>query len=132
MNYDYYRIKKPYVHELNEHKEEAIFDSCENGFLKGNMSMPLFDPYENYPIGKLKATDENMYRAYNFAAIDLGLYLDTHPTSKEALTKFAEANEKRIQYARYLAQNGYPLTTCEVQPGMNYEWLNSFCRKERD
>lgn len=64
------------------------------GLSKGNMSQVLYDNFGNYVPRELPYTDENALRAYAFAIVDLGLYLDTHPN---------EANVK-ILYDQYVAK----------------------------
>lgn len=64
------------------------------GLSKGNMSQGLYDNFGNYVPRELPYTDENALRAYAFAIVDLGLYLDTHPN---------EANVK-ILYDQYVAK----------------------------
>lgn len=64
------------------------------GLSKGNMSADLYDAFGNYVPKELPYTVENALKAYNFAIIDLGLYLDTHPN---------DANVK-ILYDQYVAK----------------------------
>ncbi len=64
------------------------------GLSKGNMSQDLYDNFGNYVPRELPYTDENALRAYAFAIVDLGLYLDTHPN---------EANVK-VLYDQYVSK----------------------------
>ena len=47
------------------------------GLSKGNMSADLYDAFGNYVPKELPYTIENALKAYNFAIIDLVLYIDT-------------------------------------------------------
>lgn len=55
----------------------------------------------------------------SFMVSDLGLYLDTHPTEKEALECFSEAMKKRKQLLKTFADQFEPLTMDCVCPDTN-------------
>lgn len=79
------------------------------GLSKGNMSVELYDNFSNYVPKELPYTKENELKAYNFAIIDLGLYLDTHPN---------ETNVKTL-YDQYVAKYNELLAAYEKQNKMH-------------
>lgn len=78
------------------------------GLSKGNMSQDLYDNFGNYVPRELPYTEENALRAYCFAIVDLGLYLDTHPK---------DANVK-ILYDQYVAKFNELVKKMEAQNKM--------------
>lgn len=74
------------------------------GLSKGNMSADLYDAFGNYVPKELPYTVENALKAYNFAIIDLGLYLDTHPNDANVKTLYdqyvAKYNEIKDSYEK--------------------------------
>lgn len=61
-------------------------------------------------------------RAVRFALIELGLYLDTHPESAEALAAFSEHNSRlaalKAQYVRHYG----PLMLTDVSGANGWTW----------
>ena len=78
------------------------------GLSKGNMSQDLYDNFGNYVPRELPYTDENALRAYSFAIIDLGLYLDTHPKDSNV----------KILYDQYVAKFNELVNNMEAQNKM--------------
>ncbi len=78
----------------NYNTRDTKFYVALQGLSKGNMSQELYDNFGKYVPKELAYTDENALRAYSFAIIDLGLYLDTHPN---------ESNVKLL-YDQYVAK----------------------------
>ena len=73
--------------------------------------------------------------AYDFAMVELNLYLDTHPQDEQALCLFHMYRDKREKLvATYEAQFGpYVATVNDVQ-GDRFTWVNDpwpweFCRE---
>lgn len=64
-------------------------------------------------------------QAYNFAAYDLLLYLDTHPDDKSAFKMFGElvsrTNELKTEYEKDYG----PLTAFSSASRDSFSWLNS-------
>jgi spore coat protein JB len=83
-----------YNYFKNYETRDTRFYLALQGLSKGNMSQGLYDAFGNYVPKELPYNLENALRAYNFAIIDLGLYLDTHPD---------EANVKTL-YDQYVAK----------------------------
>lgn len=67
----------------------------------------------------------NQIRSYSFAAHDMLLYLDTHPTDKEAFEMFKElvrkSNTLKLEYEK---TNG-PLCSFSTAEQSNFNWLKS-------
>ncbi len=62
-------------------------------------------------------------QAAEFAAYDLMLYLDTHPNSQAALTKFKEAVEKGKQYRKEFEAVYGPLTARDSSSAAPWQWI---------
>lgn len=58
----------------------------------------------------------------SFVLIDLGLYLDTHPTDGNALEYFNHYNRIRQQMTREFSQKYYPLTMDMAECSKEWEW----------
>lgn len=113
----------------NRQSRDTRFYLASQGLSKGNMSVELYDNFSNYVPRELPFTKDNELRAYNFAIIDLALYLDTHPD---------DVNVKTL-YDQYVAKFNDLLKTLEQQNGMytiyssnvmnnskNWTWNKSF------
>jgi len=66
------------------------------GFIRGNMFTDLYAPYTaGEPFNLTPANEReallNKVRECDFAAIDLGLYLDTHPQDGEKIKAFNQS-----------------------------------------
>lgn len=81
----------------------------------GNLSMSMLSEREKM----LKH-----YLSYKFAAIDLNLYLDTHPTDKRALEMYADV-VKKMKIARAEFEEKYgPITADEsVHDPNKWRWI---------
>ncbi len=64
---------------------------------------------------------------YDFALIDLNLFLDMHPNCQRAIDTFNEYKEKRAELVRlYEQQFGKFVTTAKnMHPDNRWEWINS-------
>ncbi len=60
--------------------------------------------------------------AHRFALIDLGLFLDTHPDSGDALAMFADYRKKLADLEALYTQNYAPLTMCDVTGQNGWTW----------
>lgn len=62
---------------------------------------------------------------YGFSAYDLGLYLDTHPSDKEAIAMYKEL-VKKLEAATEAFQTQFgPLTMTASDSPETWSWLNS-------
>lgn len=63
-------------------------------------------------------------KSYDFALVEMNLYLDTHPDDHQALCLFKMYNEKRealvCEYERYFGP--YIVTVNDVQ-GNSFDWI---------
>ena len=65
----------------------------------------------------------NQIMALNFAINDLALYLDTHPSDKEALRLFNETRDKYYKKVVDFEKMYYPLNSFHSNKNDTYEWL---------
>ena len=112
---------------FNRHNDK-ITDPTE-GFNKGNMFENLYSKYKNH-VYKLKVNnkrDELLYKIqiYCFALIDLGLYLDLHPTETNTLKLYNEYNKELNKLKnQYLEMYG-PLTMNQMNSNSKWTWINN-------
>lgn len=74
------------------------FLTPEEGWKRGNLDANAYDPYEPYvPQTPIPTTEKEALRqkiqAYNFACLELGLYLNTHPNDRNVLETFLKYRE---------------------------------------
>lgn len=63
-------------------------------------------------------------KAYDFAMIEMNLYLDTHPQDKQALCLFQMYNEKRqLLVNEYEKHFGEFITTVNDVQGDRFTWI---------
>ena len=65
------------------------------GFIRGNLFSNLYDPYRNFKPQDLNPSNEKeamlmSWQQYNFALLELNLYLDNYPTNKEAINLYRQ------------------------------------------
>lgn len=94
----------------NQQARDTRFYLASQGLSKGNMSVDLYDNFSNYVPRELPYTKDNELKSYNFAIIDIGLYLDTHPDDMNT----------KVLYDQYVAKYNELLKTLEQQNGMYY------------
>ena len=64
-------------------------------------------------------------KALEFAVIEAGLFLDTHPTDRKALAYFNEKNEERqAAYNQYVDTYG-PLTIFDCKGTESWDWVKA-------
>lgn len=63
-----------------------------------------------------------LVQMYDFALVDTGLFLDTHPNCKEALIFFDETRKKSEEARNYYEKNFGPLTCRNVDVTKDYQW----------
>lgn len=61
----------------------------------------------------------------NFAAIDLNLYLNTHPNDKKALAKFKEAVAKKNALTKRFEEKYGPLTAAANAEKDTWMWIEN-------
>lgn len=85
------------------------------GFTRGNMFDNLYYEYKNYKPQELNPTNDKEYlqllvQMYDFAAHDLGLYLDINPNDNEIIRKRAEYISMYKQALEQYENNYGPIT----------------------
>ncbi len=104
---------------------DKLFNEVE-GFKYGNMFRNEYNPYKNYQVSKLRASNEKeelLLKIYesDFALNDLNLYLDLHPNDDEVYKLFRKYTEDERKYVdRYEKMYG-PLNLCDSDY-QNYMW----------
>ena len=100
------------------------------GFLRGNLFDNLYDPYKNYRYRDLKPSNKreellfNILK-YNFALIELQLYLDTNPKDNNMVNLYSRyLNEKKRLVDEYEKNYG-PLTMDGVNNVSDWTWIKS-------
>lgn len=63
--------------------------------------------------------------AYDFAQLELNLFLDTHPCNQKALNEFHRINQKAKELRRCYEEEFGALTTSEVSCQDEWAWINS-------
>ncbi|MBQ9983521.1 MAG: spore coat protein CotJB [Lachnospiraceae bacterium] len=67
---------------------------------------------------------KQLIRSTNFAVIELGLYLDTHPTSACALTKYHNLKNTLKDAIAVYEKNYGPLSIYGVKCEEEWTWVN--------
>lgn len=63
--------------------------------------------------------------AASFAAVDLQLYLDTHPKDKEALAKLNRYLDETAALTEEFTRHFGPLSPQDIYGDTSFEWVNS-------
>lgn len=122
MNQNYLNLIELY-HKRNNSKQNTIkYNVASDGLSKGNMDATLYDQFGNYVPRKLNTNDPKIQlMSYNFAIIDLQLYLDTHPNdvvTKELFDKYLEDYIK----VRRIYESTYGPLTLDSSYNLGKEW----------
>lgn len=107
---------------------KTMFTSENEGFIKGNIEKNTYKPYKNYSPASISVSNDRdklllEIQMYGFYLTDLGLYLDTHPTDKEALRLFNETREKYYKRVADFDKMYYSLNSFHSNKNDTYEWL---------
>jgi spore coat protein JB len=62
---------------------------------------------------------------YSFTAVEINLYLDTHPTDRIALQHFAQNNEKLEAAKREYIRKYGPLRATDFEKGSRWTWVDN-------
>ncbi len=79
-------------------------------------------------ITKPQSEREKMLKelqSYKFAAYDLGLFLDTHPTDKRALVMFKELSQKAKELGDEFQKQYGPLKMSASQNDDAWDWISN-------
>lgn len=108
--FDYYQNINDYNNQLYPNvylSNEPIKLDSEKGFMRGNMFDDLYNQYKNYIPVEIVSNNNRQallekVMQYNFAMIDLNLYLDNYPNDNNVIKIF---NNYRNMYLN--AVNNY-------------------------
>ncbi len=129
MNNNYLNLIKLYQTNQNNQKTNNLsFYVALDGLSKGNMDSTLYNQFENYVPRELNRNNPlHLLMAYQFALIDLQLYLDVRPNDivvKELYDRYLDDYLK----AKKVYENTYgPVTLCsEANKGMGWKWQKNW------
>ncbi len=128
MNYNYLNLIKLYQDNLRANNSNLGFYVAFDGFSKGNMDSTLYNQFENKVPRKLDERNPlHMLMAYQFALIDLQLFLDVNPNNKVVKDLFDRYLEE-YQRAKKDYESKYgPITldSC-TNKGAIWKWQNNW------
>ena len=120
-----YQGQTNYEQKNYQKQKDNLYDPYQ-GFIRGNMFKDLYDPYKlNNPYNIEPANDQakmlTCIDALSFAMIDLNLYLDIYPNSKEYIDLF---NRYRIEKNNLVKEyeNKYGPLTLDSDANNTYPW----------
>ena len=114
-------LANPYVPFQMEdpHKYEP-----QKGLIRGTMYPGLDLPFHGMVNTREKSnTPMHELQAIGFALNELALYLDTHPTDKEALEQYRSYQKQYHDLAMKYSQNCRPLSHANPVDHKTYSWL---------
>lgn len=62
---------------------------------------------------------------YGFALIDTGLFLDTHPTNRDALDYYANTRTRYLEAVEEYEQQFGPLTAQDTDTDSGWAWVET-------
>lgn len=124
-NYYDYPYQHSYTGPTSEKSSQIPVESYE-GLIRGNLFEDLYKPYTNYEPFNLTPHDEQeallqKVQEYNFADIDLNLYLDIYPDDQEKLQIFNKYKEE-YKRAKELYESKYGPLTTDSKATSAYPW----------
>ena len=133
-NYLMNNINNNYINipqnEIIPNSNNQILEPYE-GLIRGNIFDNLYDQYKNYSPYRLNPNNEKeallqQWQQYNFAIIDLNLYLDTNPNDKNALSIYREfLNILNQLQDKYESKYGPIELSSNCVSNNTWEWNNS-------
>lgn len=126
-NYNNNNYNKPlYTEDANPN---SVYDPY-SGFIRGNMFKNLYNAYKiSKPIEIKPTTDREqmlaMLDAFDFATIDINLYLDVYPEDKDMIELFNQYRiEKNKLMEEYESLFGPILTNSNANAAYPWAWNN--------
>ncbi len=127
LNESNYDIGNINIYNYNRHNAKLI--SPTEGFNRGNMFTDEYDPYKNqyYKVVVRGRREELLLKIQEltFAAKDLNIYLDLHPTDTVNLEVYKnyvkELNNLRALYEREFS----PIAASDVTSSKEFTWINN-------
>lgn len=128
MNYNYLNLIKLYQDNLRANNSNLGFYVALDGFSKGNMDSTLYNQFENKVPRKLDEKNPlNMLMAYQFALIDLQLFLDVNPNNKVVKDLFDRyLNEYLNAKKEYESKYGPITLDSKENKGPTWKWQNKW------
>ena len=84
----------------------VLHNDIEKGLLRGSIWENLFSPYKFVVENITNLSDEEkaifMLQVYNFVAIELGLFIATHPDNKEAIEMIKKVNVEKKNMSEFI------------------------------
>lgn len=103
-----------------------LYESDLSSLAHGTIYPALFLPFKNmYKVGELPDTPLTQLMALEFALVELGLYLDTHPNDTEALEmrrEYVKLHEDMLE--SYQRKYG-PVNANFVDDAKHYSWVSN-------
>ena len=130
---DYY-INSIQMHKNNYRNNGTINNdnlyTPEEGYIRGNLFMNLYDGYKNYQPQSLKASNEEeaMFlelSKYAFAMHELKLYLDLHPENKSMLLLFNDYSQKAKKLIDDYEKKYGPMTEFSDNFTSSFSWCKT-------
>ncbi len=133
---DWYNLNNNKLESYNDFNNtfmnnDSMLVNPKEGLEKGNLFSNIYDPYNGYSYGKIKANssrEELLYNIlmYKFALNDLNLYLDVYPNNIEIINLFKKyLSEEKKLCNEYESKYG-PLTLDSNYIGDSYfSWIKS-------
>ena len=109
-------------------KKQIIVDPY-IGLIRGNLFNNLYDPYKDYTPVDIVVTNEResllgQIQMYNFATVDLNLYLDLHPNDMAVFNKFREYTNEYKRYLNEFEKTYRPLCLSSINKD-SYEYYKN-------
>ena len=133
MNNNFYEMPQDWYNEFGNNFMPIMNNDLSDpktGFLRGNLFNNLYDPYKNYQYMDIRVTnkkDEILYNIlkYNFALIELQLYLDINPNDSKIVNLYNRyLGEKKKLCDEYERSYG-PLTMDGIDDMNKWNWIES-------
>ncbi len=122
----YYNYFRNYNQNVGSNNRDTRFYLALQGLSKGNMDANLYDNFSNYVPRELPYSKEMELRAYNFAIVDLGLYLNTHPNDSTVKTLYDQYVAKYNELEKVLEQQNGMYCLTSKNDDKVWTWSNSF------
>lgn len=131
MNKHINYFEKPYSYRTSPMSDHGFF-MANNALSNGTIFEKLYDSYYNYVPQTLVYNNtvegfEHIIQAYNFALIDLGLYLDLHPNDTAALELFKTYQTALNEaISKYEANIGALTLDCQNLSDDTWQWFKDW------
>ena len=116
---------------LKNNNSQLNLANLDTGFIQGNIFNNLYVPYKNYkPIAPIinSSQEQLLYEIlkYNFAMVELDLYLDNNPNDRNAINLFNDYKRKKKDLVKTYEDKFGPLTLDGNMMNLNtWSWNKS-------